>query len=80
MVHEADEYPLDEDAMLVLMEMAGWHYYLECATQGHYLESNRGEMYRVPVDLHGRTIPNAFKMYLWLTNNYRNPDGIRAAR
>lgn len=78
MVYEADEYPLDEDAMLVLMEMAGWTYRSEAG--GTCLLSDRQELYRVPVDLHGRTIPNAFKMYLWLTNNYRNPDGIRAAR
>lgn len=72
MVYEADEYPLDEDAMLVLMDMAGWHYYLECSDQGRYLKSNRGEVYRVPADEYGRTITNAFKMYLWLTNNHRS--------
>lgn len=67
MVYEADEYPLDEDAMLVLMDMAGWKY---SAAAGHHLTSKTGAKYRVPADEHGRTITNAFKMYLWLTNNH----------
>ena len=70
MVYEADEYPLDEDAMLVLMDMAGWTYRSEAG--GTYLLSDRQELYRVPADYKGRTITNAFKMYLWLTNNHRS--------
>lgn len=73
MVYEADEYPMDEDAMLFLMDMAGWTYRAETGLrQGHYLLSDRQEEYRVPADEHGRTITNAFKMYLWLTNNHRS--------
>lgn len=72
MVYEADEYPLDEDAMLVLMDMAGWHYSFAGMTQGHYLDSNSGQRYRVPADEYGNTITNAFKMYLWLTDNHRS--------
>jgi hypothetical protein len=69
MVYEADEYPLDEDAMIVLMDMAGWTY---AVVDGRHTLSSAGAEYRVPADEHGKTVTNAFKMFLWLTNKHRS--------
>lgn len=66
----SEDYPLDEDSMRMVLEMAGWKYVTEQTS--HFLLSDKDERYRVPADEHGRTVTNAFTMFLWLTKNPRS--------
>lgn len=56
--------------MRMVLEMAGWKYVTEQTS--HFLLSDKDERYRVPADEHGRTVTNAFTMFLWLTKNPRS--------
>lgn len=65
---QPEDYPLDDESMLFLMESAGW-LYDDPPNGSALLVSPKGLAYRVPADEHGRDLLNAFKIYLWLNKN-----------
>lgn len=63
-----DDYPLDDESMVFLMESAGWLY--DDPPDGTpMLVDPKGRPYRVPADEHGNNLLNAFKIYLWMNKH-----------
>ena len=62
-----DDYPLDDESMVFLMQEAGWEYLVK--DSGQYLIDPQGFNFRVPSDMHGRTLLNAFKMFLYMSEH-----------
>jgi hypothetical protein len=62
-----DDYPLDDESMLFLMQEAGWDY--KADVTGSMLINPQHQGFRVPADERGRTILNAFKMFLYITEH-----------
>lgn len=62
-----DDYPLDDESMLFLMQEAGWKYLVK--PEGFYLLAPNNALFRVPADERGRTMLNAFKMFLYITEH-----------
>jgi hypothetical protein len=63
-----DDFPLDEESMVFLMESAGWAF--DDPPDGSaMLVDPKGRAYRVPADELGRTLHNAFKIYIWTTKH-----------
>lgn len=65
-----DDYPLDDESMLFLINEGGWQYVGGLTPA---LISPGGTELRVPADEHGRTLLNAFKIYLWQTTHALHP-------
>ena len=63
-----DNYPLDDESMLFLMREAGWNYKEDEYGAALY-NTNKNMPFRVPADEHGRTVLNAFKMFLYMTEH-----------
>lgn len=70
-----DDYPLDDESMLFLMQEAGWKYLAK--DEGFYLIDPNNALFKVPADEHGFTLLNAFKMFLYITEH---PFAIRATK
>ena len=62
-----DDYPLDDESMLFLMQEAGWKYLVK--PEGFYLIDPNSRLFRVPADERGRNKLNAFKMFLYMTEH-----------
>lgn len=70
-----DNYPLDDESMRTVMQLAGWGYLIQ--PEGPYLIDPNNALFKVPADEHGFTLLNAFKMFLYITEH---PFAIRATR
>ncbi len=64
-----DDYPLDDESMVLLMAEGGYTYLPETDANPPTLIGPRNHTYRVPADEHGRHLLNAFKIYLWLNKH-----------
>lgn len=62
-----DDYPLDDESMVFLMNEAGWQYLVK--DEGQYLIDPNNALFRVPADEHGRTLLNGFKMFLYMSEH-----------
>lgn len=62
-----DDYPLDDESMLFLMQEAGWDYFDKGVAP--LLIDPKNTPFRVPEDEHGRTVLNAFKMFLYMSEH-----------
>lgn len=64
-----DDYPLDDESMVFLMAEAGYTYLPATDANAPTLFNLDMRPIRVPEDEQGRTVLNAFKIFLWLTKH-----------
>ena len=64
-----DDYPLDDESMVFLMQEAGWSYLPRTDANDPILLNADMRPIRVPSDEQGRTVLNAFKIFLYMTEH-----------